>query len=405
MYSLTKSLGGLSARFYAISTASFLFQLPGFMAQPVIALYLIKLGASLPEVGLIISVQSMLMIFLRIPLTLVTQRLGEERMIKLAFVVQASAYVIYYLAPSPTWFFLIPFYQILATGSFNQLALAGATNAAPRARQGDAIGQYMTFMHAGQFIGPLITSVLVGYVGYSGIFLAAALAPAIGLALFLGAGFGAKMEKAAKEPKGVDGAPGVLATLGLVLREKDVRLLAVVRVSYSLSSSMFTTLFPVWAVNDLQLSSSVVALLFSVIGFANTVIRIPVGKLADRMGAKRVLFLTFLVIIVDYAVIAYSRNVYLLGLAILGYGACSGIRAVAEWTHLVDVVQPKIKTLSMSFLFNCWDIGAMLGSISAGLLTTFLPFQMILLLAAFINVPTVPAINAMKDVETEGGEE
>jgi DHA1 family multidrug resistance protein-like MFS transporter len=404
LHSLVKSLGGFSGRFYTISISSFLFQLPGYMAQPVLALYLLHLGASLPEVGLILSIQSMLMIFLRIPLTMVTQRLGEERMIKLAFVVQASAYIVYYIAPSPAWFYLIPFYQILATGSFNQLALSGATNAAPRARQGDAIGQYMTFMHAGQFIGPLITSVLLRYIGYSGIFLAAALFPAIGLALFLGAGFRAKMEKAPDEPKGVGSSSG-LAKLGMVLKEKDVRLLAVVRVSYSLSSSIFTTLFPVWAVNDLQLSSSVVALLFSVIGFANTVIRIPVGKLADRMGAKRVLFLTFLVIIVDYVVIAYSRNIYLLGLAILGYGACSGIRAVSEWTHLVDVVEPEIKTLSMSFLFNCWDLGAMLGSISAGLLTTFLPFQMILLLTAFINVPTVPAINAMKNVHTGSGEE
>jgi MFS family permease len=164
---------------------------------------------------------------------------------------------------------------------------------------------------------------------------------------------------------------------------------------------MFTTLFPVWAVNDLQLGSSVVAFFFSVIGFANTVIRMPVGRLADRIGAKRVLFLTFLVIIVDYAVIAYTRNIYLIGLAVFVYGACSGIRAVSEWTHLVDIVQPEVKTLSMSFLFNCWDVGSMLGSIAAGLLTTLLPFQAILLLAAFVNVPTVPAINAMRDVKAE----
>jgi predicted MFS family arabinose efflux permease len=359
------------------------------------------LGASLPEVGLIISIQSMLMIFLRIPLTLVTQRLGEDRMIRLAFVVQATAYVAYYLAPSPVWFFVVPFYQILATGSFNQLALAGATNSAPRGRQGDAIGQYMTFMHAGQFMGPLVTSVLVGYVGYSGIFMAAAVFPAIGLALFLGAGVSSAAGETAKEPGVREVGPGTLATLGRVLGQRDVRLLAVVRVSYSLSSAMFTTLFPVWAVNDLQLGSSVVAFFFSVIGFANTVIRMPVGRLADRMGAKRVLFLTFLVIIVDYAVIAYTRNIYLIGLAVFVYGACSGIRAVSEWTHLVDIVQPEVKTLSMSFLFNCWDVGSMLGSIAAGLLTTLLPFQAILLLAAFVNVPTVPAINAMRDVKAE----
>ena len=325
-------------------------------------------------------------------------------MIKLAFVIQASAYLFYYLAPNIGWFFIIPLYQILATGSFNQLALSEVSNTAPISKQGDAIGQYMTFMNAGQFIGPFITSVLLIYTGYSQIFLTAILFPIIGLLLFSGARFGESNDMDFKEPNENVGVFNGLTTIRKVINEKEIRLLAVIRACYSMGSSLFTTLFPVWIVVDLQLSPSVVALLFSVIGFSDTAVRIPFGKLADRIGAKRVLSLTYLLIIVDYAVIAYSRNVYILGLAIFVYGGLSGIRAVSEWTHLVAVVDPEIKTMSMSFLFNSWDLGAMLGSISAGVLTTFLPFQTILLLTAIINVPTIPSINALKNVHRENGD-
>ena len=394
-----RSSGRLPGRFYAISISSFFFQLPRFMVQPVFALYLIEMGASLTEVGLILSIRSMLMLFLRIPLTLVTQRLGKGRMIKLAFLVQATTYMVYYLAPTYIWFFLIPFYQIIATGSFNQLALSEVTNAAPDTRQGDAIGQYMTYMHAGQIIGPLVASFLLRYIEYSGIFLVSALFPVIGFTLFMRAKFGESTDMAPEEPSEKVRNIGGLIALKEVLSVKDVRLLAIVRSSYSLSNSIFLTLFPVWAVTDIQLSSSMVALMFAVIGFADVVVRIPIGKLADKVGAKRIMFLTYILIIIDYAMVAYTRNFYLLSVWLFCYGALSGIRAVLEWTHLVSVVNPESKSLSMSFLFNCWDIGAMVGSILAGYLTIFLPYQTLLLLTALINVHNIPAIKAMKNVQ------
>ena len=322
-------------------------------------------------------------------------------MIKLSFIVQTSTYLFYYFAPNPRWFFIIPFYQILATGSINQLALSEVSSIAPNTRQGDAIGQYMTFMHAGQFIGPLITSALLIYTGYSRVFLAAALFPIIGLVLFLVAGFEENIDKNSKEPNEKVGVFEGIDTLRRVVKEKDVRLLSVLRISFSLGSSIFTILFPVWVVVGLQFSSSVAALLFSVLGFADAFIRIPFGRLADRIGAKRVLFYTYLLILFDYIIIAYSSNIYILSIVIFVYGACSGIRAVSEWTHLVSVIDPKIKTMSMSFLFNCFDFGTMIGSISAGFLTTILPFQTLMLITAFIIMPTIPAINKMTNTSNE----
>lgn len=126
--------------FYALALCEFLFELTWFIAQPMFTLYMIGLGATILQVGVILSVQSFLMIVARIPLTVVARRVGERRMICLAFVVQATAPILYSLAPSPTWLYFIPFYQVLATATFFQVALSIASNMSIPSRQGDALG-------------------------------------------------------------------------------------------------------------------------------------------------------------------------------------------------------------------------------------------------------------------------
>ena len=92
---LEKRAGGLPTSFYVVSLASFLFQLTRMTTQPVFTLYVLEMGASLVQVGLILSVQSVLMMVVRIPLTLVADRIGHGRMFLVAFVIQATAPVLY----------------------------------------------------------------------------------------------------------------------------------------------------------------------------------------------------------------------------------------------------------------------------------------------------------------------
>jgi MFS family permease len=81
--------GGLPGRFYAVSLAGFLWEMGLFMTQPILTLHYLNIGASMLFIGLILSLQAFLLIFLRLPLTLIATRIGERKMLAISFVAQA----------------------------------------------------------------------------------------------------------------------------------------------------------------------------------------------------------------------------------------------------------------------------------------------------------------------------
>lgn len=387
----------LPRSFYVVSVASFLFSLTRNVTQPIFSLYVLEMGASLLQVGFILSIQSFLMIVARIPLTLLAEKVGRNKMFAVAFVIQATASVLYAIAPSPAWLYLIPFYQIIASGSFNQLAMSTASDMAPATRQGDALGRYMTFMTMGMFVGPLITGVLVTRISYSQLYLVTALFPATGLVLFLRHMPGNPgRTRSEDDPRG-GVQMGALDALRIILRNRNVLVLTLIRATYSMSNTVFTALFAVYAVRELGFSPSLASLLFSVVGFANAFVKFPAGTLSDRLGAKRVLFASFGVLILVYASIPYARSIPLLLPLLVFFGLCWGTRAVTEWATLANTVTQETKAIAMSYLSSVWGVGSTLGSVMLGVFGDTLPFSTIFLILAIINVPALPAIHLMED--------
>lgn len=387
----------LPRSFYIVSVASFLFSLTRNVTQPIFSLYVLEMGASLLQVGFILSVQSFLMIVARIPLMLLAEKIGRNRMFAVAFVIQSTSSVLYAIAPSPAWLYLIPFYQIIASGSFNQLAMSTASDMAPATRQGDALGRYMTFMTMGMFVGPLITGALINRIGYRQLYLVTALFPATGLVLFLRHMPGNPGRTRRRDDQGDGVQLGILDALRTVLGNRNVLVLTLIRATYSMSNTVFTALFAVYAVRGLGFSPSLASLLFSVVGFANAFVKFPAGTLSDRLGAKRVLFASFGVLILVYASIPHARSIPLLLPLLVFFGLCWGTRAVTEWATLANTVPQETKAIAMSYLSSIWGVGSTLGSLMLGVFGDTLPFSTIFLILAFINVPALPAIHLMKD--------
>ena len=390
----------LPRSFYVVSVASFLFSLTRNVTQPIFSLYVLDMGASLLQVGLILSIQSFLMIVARIPLTVLAEKIGSNRMFAIAFVIQATASVLYAVAPSPSWLYFIPFYQIIASGSYNQLAMSTASDMAPVTRQGDALGRYMTFMTMGMFVGPLITGALIARISYRQLYLATALFPITGLVLFLRNMPRNPGRIQSKDNSGGGVQMGTLDALKMVLRNRNVLVLTLIRATYSMSNTVFTALFAVYAVRELGFSPSLASLLFSVVGFANAFVKFPAGTLSDKLGAKRVLLTAFGILILVYASIPYARSIPLLLPLLVFFGLCWGTRAVTEWATLANTVPQETKTIAMSYLSSVWGVGSTVGSVMLGVFGDVLPFSTIFLILALINVPALPAIYLMKD---EGG--
>ena len=387
---------GLPMSFYIVSFSSFLFELSRHITQPIFTLYILDMGASLVQVGLILSVQSILMTVVRIPLAMVSNRVGHSRMFLVAFFIQATAPILYAIAPDPSWLYVIPFYQILASGSFNQLAMSTVSNMAPATRQGDALGRYMTFMSMGMFVGPIIAGSLITHISYRQLFMVTAIFPAIGLGLFLK--FKPKgMRAPPTEEASPEEGPGTMATLKVILRDRNVLVLTFIRTAYAMSATVLTSLFAVFAVRDLGFTPALAALLFSVVGFTNAFIKLPAGRVADTLGPKKVLFATFSILIIVYFSLSYARGVAPILLLLALFGACWGTRAVTEWSTLTNSVTQETKTIAISYLGSIWGVGATLGSFMVGVVGEAFPFSTIFLMLALINLPTLPAIYLMRE--------
>jgi predicted MFS family arabinose efflux permease len=386
-------LGDLPLGFYVVAFSGFLFYMGASMVSPILTLHMRQVGATVFQIGSILSLQSALLVILRIPFTLTAQRLGIKRMLTLAFISESLALLLYGLVPGPTWLWVIPIVQVFATGSFFQLVTAINSNLAPTERQGEAMGRHMTLMSVPSILGPAVTGLLVSSLGYRNLFFVSTLFPILGLIIFLA--FTRDLNPTGSVVPSHQIPTG--ESLRRLVSKRDFVILAFIRTLYSTSNNTFNTLFSLYAVNQLGFEASQVATLFSAMGLANTSIKIPVGALSDRVGRKRMLLVSFTLIILVYVALATFTDYTILAVTVMIFGAAWGSRATVEWAALTSSVTPEVKTLAVGFMENFWDLGAAAGSFLAGLLSGFLPVPTIMLLMAGLNVPSIPAIINMSE--------
>jgi predicted MFS family arabinose efflux permease len=243
------------------------------------------------------------------------------------------------------------------------------------------------------FIGPAICGLLVGSLGYKGMFRVSFLFPITGLILFQL--FTRNLHMEGTEVPSHE-TPS-LQSLRRLFGSRNVVALALIRTLYSTSNNTFLTLFSLYAVNTLGFTPAAVAMLFSVQGVANTAVKIPVGAVSDRLGRKRFLLGTFATVVLVYITLSRVTTLLPVAAAIIVFGVAWGARATVEWAFLASLVEPQVKNIAVSYMESFWDLGSMLGSYLAGLLSGFMAVPSILLLLAAINVPAIPAILSMEE--------
>jgi len=384
--------GGSKTGSYALMLAATTVMVTATLAQPIFPLFIRSLGATTPQVGLLLSLKMFLPLILRIPLTFAGERLGKKRMIIGSLMVLSTAALMYSMATSYVLLVVIIIFESLSSAS-NQLLMATVSDLSPSNQQGDAMGRYLTFLGMGMLLGPALCSLLVDQIGYSGLYLTASVFPFIGIALVLQGSKGLMESKSInlKIPQ-----PSARESLRMIFTNRNVLLLSYCRTSFATSQNLILTLFPLYASDILGYSDSNVALLFTVRGLSNTLIRLPAGKISDRIGRKKPMIVAYALLIVAFGLIATVKDYTLLFAAFALYGFSWGMRAVSEWAFLTDLVEPEIKTLSISYLSSIFSLGSTLGSIAAGTLATMMPYTSIFMIAAGLMIPPIPVITAMK---------
>jgi len=320
--------GGGKTGSYTLMLAASTVMVAVTLAQPIFPLFIRSLGATTPQVGLLLSLKTFLPLILRIPLSFLGERLGKKRMIIGSLLVLSTAALMYSIATSFFLLVVVVIYESFSSAS-NQFLMATVSDLSPRDQQGDAMGRYLTFLGLGMLLGPALCSLLVDQIGYSGLYLTASVFPFIGIVLvFMGA-------KGLTESDSINlesSHPSARESLRMIFTNRNVLLLSYCRTSFATSQNLILTLFPLYASDILGYSDSTVALLFTVRGLSNTLVRFPAGKLSDRVGRKKPMIVAYALLIVAFGLTATVKDYNLLIAAFALYGFSWGMRAVTLWS-------------------------------------------------------------------------
>lgn len=373
-------------------TAATTWVLSWTIIQPVFSLFALSRGVTIVQLGVLYSVQSFVPLIFRIPMSVLAERIGRIRILKISLAISATAPLFYIYAQNYYQILLVVIYSAISNGIFNQTAMSTASDAAPITQQGDAIGKYLTFLGIGMLIGPALCSLLIEYYSYIQLLQLSSIFPIIGILLLTFYAPQTIREQTTREKPKI----GTTESLRMITKNRNVLLLSYVRTSFATSQAIFTALFAVYAVNQLGISESSVALLFTIRGFSNALARYPAGRISDRIGRKTPMIIAYSALVIAFIFIAMTKNVVVLAVALLLYGLSWGTRAVCEWALLTDLVDPEIKIISIAYLASVFGVGSTIGSAVAGALTILFPYSTIFLMGAALNLGAIPAILAMK---------
>jgi len=341
--------------------------------------------------GTIISLLSFTAIAAKIPLGILSERIGRWPIIPAVLIGQSTSLLLYSVAPSPTWFYPIRIFHGLTIAAFAPTALAITRDLAPPGKRGDTIGKFLTSFGIATMLGPFLCTFLVDYVEYPQLFQIAATIPLFGVAPFL------LIRHSNSQARVLDKkTPNLLVSLKTLASSRNLLILTYLRLIFSFTYAFFIVLFAVYAETRLLLVPSVIALLFGIRGATNMLSRIPSGKVVDQIGYKWPIILGFTMLALANFVISETAHISLLILAVIIYGTAHGVRAVTEWTMLADLTPSEIANVATAYLSTIFNIGSALGAVTAGALSLLFSIKTAFQLASIIVLTGAVAVATLR---------
>jgi predicted MFS family arabinose efflux permease len=365
-----------------ITLAALSFWLSINMMRPVFPLFLSGLGADPAEVGFIVAIPSLLSIFIRVPIASGAAKIGRFRFLGGALFINALSFIFYSLANSLSLIYLARILHSLALATFGPVAIASISLLAPLRRKGEVMGTYLTVIAIAIVVGPALTALLLSFIGYTELFILAAIPTSIFAFIIM----------LYKDEGNNDGSthPPLKGNIKTILSNKNFLLISASALAYSLALGFFRAFFPLYVEEEYLLDAAFVSTLFTVRGLFNVIVRPLTGKLSSNVGAKKLIISGMILTSTSFIIIFLKLPLYTLFVALALSGLGWGMRAVSSVSYVGIALRDNEQEVGMALFFNMFDIGVFLGSTTAGIISYFIPinilfgiYSMVLLLGGF----------------------
>jgi len=334
--------------------------------NPVLPLFIRSLGVPVATVGFIAAASTVVGIVVSLPAGVLSDIIGQRRVILIAAIVFATAPFFYLLVSLPWQLVLVRIYHGLATAILGPVAMAAVADTFEKER-GERMGWYSSATMMGRFLAPFVGGALIFGEDFRWVYLADGLAgvlallAAIRLPLVTKASASSRealrreRSKVGREIMVVLRNPGILATSGIEA------------VQY-FAFGCLETFLPIYLKEEVGLSPFEIGLLFTVQILAATLTKPLMGRLSDRYG--RVLMITAGLALggATTGVMLYSGN-YLVLIALIGLFGLGLATVTASTAALVaDLSWAYSRGSALGVLSSIMDIGHSTGPMVSGLL-------------------------------------
>jgi MFS family permease len=138
----------------------------------------------------------------------------------------------------------------------------------------------------------------------------------------------------------------------------------------------------VYAEAGLGFSASAISILFSFRGITNVLVRMPAGRLSDKIGRRKPFIAAYTLAILIFTLLAYVRSFGLLIVVMALYGIAWGMRVAPSTALASESVADDDRPLALAVYMTMFDVGSMIGSLLAGFTSSVLDPPALLLLCS-----------------------
>lgn len=336
------------------------------------------------------AIPSLFSIFLRLPIGTVASRIGKKRIILFALAIQTLSFLLLGFLADWGGLFAVRILQGIAVALFPPIITAAIYDLAIPTGRGRMFGVFFTSIGLAMIFGPLLSSLLLQFLSFNSFFVVLSLFPAVGFAIYLIGSSGKDLSSVEKYSTGI-------RSIGRVLKNRNVLALCSCRVLFAITASMFATLFSIHAEGTLLITSSLVSALFMVRGISNALLRLPSGKISDRIGRKKPIILSYIIFVGVFLLFSETSSLIAFVLTMAIYGFAWGLRVAPETAFVSDLVDSEDASVGIALLQTMFPLGSTIGSIVAGWLALTTPIQTIFKLSSLIIIPAIIILLSIKE--------
>lgn len=387
----------------SVVAVSFFLILSSAVTRALRPLYFVEVGANPMQLGLIMAVPSFVSILTRVPASTLAYRLGRWRMMLFSISLSVITTGLFAFVRDPVLFFPLVGAAAMTWAVYSPVAVEYVSSQSTATTRGGTMGLYFTSIAAALFVGPLIASVLTIFFSLRQLFLFSVIFPVTSLAVFLMMMRSSDLDGSESTGDVTEEAPASIGgSLSRILRNQNFISMCLARIAFSFSMGVFSTVYPVFASEGLGLTASTISLLFTFRGVTNMIIRIPAGKLSDRIGRKKPFIIAYAIVISSYAIIAYAENFSLLVMAMALFGVGWGMRIAPSMALVSESVGDEDRTLGLSVFMTMFDLGSMIGALLVGLTGAIIsPQKLLLICTPVMAVALIVFILFSRDIELQ----